>query len=152
ERVDELEDADHVVVVADHRDREDRARPVVVRGVEGAVEAVLDVLLELVDVVDIEDLARRGDVARDRALRDRQRPRDERRVGTRLVLGLLALVARVVLRGAEDEVVALARVEAARVAAVEAPRLLEDHREEAIEVALLPGERRADRAELADAI
>src|SRR5262245_57364038 len=65
ERVDELEDADHLVVEPDQRDREDRPRAVAVGLIERAVEVVLDARPELVDVLDLHDLAGRRDVSSD---------------------------------------------------------------------------------------
>ena len=143
-RVDELQDAEVAAEGVAQRHGEDRDRAVVVAGVEAAIEAVGHVLGQIVDVVDLDDGAARRRVAGDGALRDRDRDAAQ-------VLFGEVLVERLVLRDAEGEPVALAGEEAAGLTVKEPSALLDDGREESIEL-VLPREHDADLGELSNAV
>ena len=133
ERIDELEDADHLVLRILERHDHERARPVHVLLVEVLVEVIRLRSGDLVGVADVEDLAGRSDVAGQALVGDRNRSVEVRVL--RNGAGL-ALDDRVILRHDETEKALLDDVEAPGVGPREPPRLRDDLLEKNIEIVL----------------
>ena len=141
--VDELDDADDLVLGGDHRHRDHRPRVVADALVEGGIVRVGRVGRKDVHVLDVDRALGGRRVARDRAGRDRDRELARLEAARVVLAHLEAEPARawVALDGLDD-------VDRARVRARDEAALREDEIEQPIDVALLR-DRARDRGELA---
>ncbi len=142
--VDELEHADHLVAVVEHRHDEDRLGAVAEALVEAAVERVRRLIRQHVRVLEHQRLAVHGGVAGKARRVEREREPHDRQIRQRVVRGQREAELR-------RAVAALDEVDAAGVALREPLRLLEDADEQAVGVAL-GHERHTDPGQLAQLV
>ena len=133
QRVDELQDPEHVAARVPDRHRQHRARPVAVQGVQLAVELVRSLQRDLVHVGDVDAPAGERDVPGDTRVVESERLCREAPLG----LGVAEPRGeRVVLRRREAEQIALAEIDRAGVRPSQAPRFGEEPPERALGVGL----------------